>query len=501
MSDKESKNLLTRRQMILAGAAALAGATIGAKEILAKRPGVRRASSPVEPHQRCFYFNGGTSKEVLPVNKRTELSLSDSLIQLPGLYQYNEFVYDCSQEGLYRFINPGIDTSQRIVYENNIPSLLSSIAWITAHGTADESLSIENMTRRAKTSKLRLRCGYITTWAMSLLQSVGLRYGYDYRVARCLTGETPNGYDDGHVMIEVKVNGSWGLWDLDNNMIFKKDGVQLNLKELITLIPAPKAVAWKNTVNVAAQGAGLTKTSASNTWNAGASSVQTIASGDGYMEFTITETDTYRLCGLSSGDVSRSYREVNFGWYLQPRNLLGIYEFGQYKGDFGTNELDEPIRLFYDTGDRLRISIDGGVVKFWKNNVLVHTSKRVPIYPLLVDTALLTPGATLKDVFIFDPSLMANAYEMEPVADDGYSIEPFLKAGQADTTMLEESLLRTASLKRQWCNRIFQIPFIDGLDGNKYFYVPDYLTSRRSWAQSTMNGWEMSREVWESTLY
>ena len=48
----------------------------------------------------------------------------------------------------------------------------------------------------------------------------------------------------------------------------------------------------------------------------------------------------------------------------------------------------------------LRVAVVGGVVKYSKNGVVFYTSTKVPVYPLLVDTALYSVGATLNNALI-----------------------------------------------------------------------------------------------------
>ena len=47
---------------------------------------------------------------------------------------------------------------------------------------------------------------------------------------------------------------------------------------------------------------------------------------------------------------------------------------------------------FYAAGIALRSRSTAGVVSYQKNGVTIYTSGVVPAYPLLVDTALFTPG-------------------------------------------------------------------------------------------------------------
>ena len=149
-------------------------------------------------------------------------------------------------------------------------------------------------------------------------------------------------------------------------------------------------VTWTNAVGISVSGNNLTKTAADGWGNAGASSTQSIASGDGYVETTISETNKYRMVGLSNGDSHQNYDDIDFALYPAVGGTLYIYEGGVSKGTFGT----------YATGDVLRVAVEGGVVKYRKNGTLLYTSTVSPTYPLLVDTALYTNGSTISNVVI-----------------------------------------------------------------------------------------------------
>ncbi len=64
---------------------------------------------------------------------------------------------------------------------------------------------------------------------------------------------------------------------------------------------------------------------------------------------------------------------------------IALYESGSYVGAFGP----------YVAGDRFRVSLASGTVRYWRNNTLLYTSARVASYPLRVGTALFTTGATV----------------------------------------------------------------------------------------------------------
>jgi hypothetical protein len=60
------------------------------------------------------------------------------------------------------------------------------------------------------------------------------------------------------------------------------------------------------------------------------------------------------------------------------------------KGSFGA----------YAVGDRLRVAVEGGVVKYSRNGSLLYTSSQAVQYPLLVDTALYNSGTALSDIAV-----------------------------------------------------------------------------------------------------
>jgi RHS repeat-associated protein len=152
-------------------------------------------------------------------------------------------------------------------------------------------------------------------------------------------------------------------------------------------VGAAQPVAWQNAVGVSVSGGSLTKPGG-DAWNAGASSLQTIGSGDGYVEFTAAETHTYRMAGLSNGDSHQSYEDIDFAIYPAAGGGLHVYEGGFYKANLGG----------YAAGDRLKVAVEGGAVKYYRNDALLYTSGVAPTYPLRVDTSLYSTGATVQNV-------------------------------------------------------------------------------------------------------
>jgi RHS repeat-associated protein len=156
-------------------------------------------------------------------------------------------------------------------------------------------------------------------------------------------------------------------------------------------------VSWTNAVRVSVSGNSLTKTGGGpSAWNAGAASEKgSIDSGDGYMEFTASGTNKARRAGLSQGDKNQSWDDIDFCIFLDANGTVSINEGATLRGSFGS----------YASGDRFRVSVEGGVVKYRKNGVLLYTSTVVPAYPLIVDTSLFTTGATINNVVTFTSGL------------------------------------------------------------------------------------------------
>lgn len=143
---------------------------------------------------------------------------------------------------------------------------------------------------------------------------------------------------------------------------------------------------WQNAVRAIATGNDLTRDSTLGGWNAGASSIRTLA-GDGYAEFSSGEATTNKMAGLSNGDSSQSYGDIDFAINLRPNGTVWVYEAGVRIGRVGT----------YVAGDQFRVDVSGGVVTYWKNGTLLYTSTGTPTFPLVLDSAILTNGGTITD--------------------------------------------------------------------------------------------------------
>jgi len=151
----------------------------------------------------------------------------------------------------------------------------------------------------------------------------------------------------------------------------------------------PQNVVWTGTVNVTATGNSLKKTGGCDGCeDAGAVSEQQIGSGNGYMEFTVSETDLVRYIGLTNNNTGTSTGEIPFAFKLVS-GYAEVRESGVYRWD-------APVV----TGDVLRIAVQSGAVKYSKNGVVFYTSTVTPSYPLRADSALTSSSATVSSAVI-----------------------------------------------------------------------------------------------------
>src|SRR4029077_19130358 len=117
--------------------------------------------------------------------------------------------------------------------------------------------------------------------------------------------------------------------------------------------------------------------------DSGAASTRAI--DEGYIEFTASETNLDRMVGLGTGDSNQSYTDVDFGLYMGGNGVAGVYEAGVFRASFGS----------YVPGDRFRVAVESGVVKYYRNGTLGYTSGVSPTLPLRADTSIYQPNATI----------------------------------------------------------------------------------------------------------
>lgn len=93
------------------------------------------------------------------------------------------------------------------------------------------------------------------------------------------------------------------------------------------------------------------------------------------------------------------------------------------------------------------------------------------------------------------------AIAINPLADDGYSVEQFVGA-VFDVTAWHELTMRTPAQKRSEMERVLQIPGITHTDGLVYFYLPAGMESRSSYVTGLSAGYRViTQAAWLTQFY
>src|SRR5262249_3920899 len=115
-----------------------------------------------------------------------------------------------------------------------------------------------------------------------------------------------------------------------------------------------QAVIWTNAVNAISTGGALKKTAGCDGWPSTAGSQQTITSGNGYVEFTASETTKERSVGLTNSARMGPTFNIDYAITLGADGGMAIREGGLYRMD-----------MRYQTNDVFRIAIENGVIKYY----------------------------------------------------------------------------------------------------------------------------------------
>lgn len=95
--------------------------------------------------------------------------------------------------------------------------ILSALASQQVNGDRDDLVPIEELEAAlASGERIEVRCGTVSVLAQRALNRAGIRN----RLVTTQTREAYNDDDNGHTMIEVRVNGRWWVYDVDNDRAF-----------------------------------------------------------------------------------------------------------------------------------------------------------------------------------------------------------------------------------------------------------------------------------------
>jgi hypothetical protein len=160
---------------------------------------------------------------------------------------------------------------------------------------------------------------------------------------------------------------------------------------VVNAIPVQIIVpTWVDTVGVDVDGNTITKTAPNGWGNGGAASLESFT-GDGGVGFIANQTNTYRMCGLSSINTDAHWASIEYAIFLLKNGRIMVFESGVNKGSFGA----------YQIGDSFSVERIGSTIYYKKNNVIFYTSVTPTDSALLVDSAIQNTGGKISDVRLF----------------------------------------------------------------------------------------------------
>lgn len=195
------------------------------------------------------YYNG---TDVLPVDQPVgTYPVMQNLnvpFGFPGIYSIDGYNFDCRQPGLYRFKLPTRTyylnhiVAKRMDGSTDLYALMSAISWNQVYGTAHEYANdpammtndqCQALSNDGHYRKWRMRCGYVVRYLLWLLPLFGVN---SIRRVQLNTGESFNGYTDGHVAIETYTDGKWVFWDISSGLYFTDcNGCHLSMVEVMEM--------------------------------------------------------------------------------------------------------------------------------------------------------------------------------------------------------------------------------------------------------------------------
>ena len=153
---------------------------------------------------------------------------------------------------------------------------------------------------------------------------------------------------------------------------------------------ATGAFTWGATLNSTASPGGLVKTSGCDGCAAGGLSIETLTAG-GFVEFA-PAAGHHLYAGLGRPDAAPGSNDIAYGFSFWPDGGWDIREQNSYRAEG-----------IFAAGDRFRVAVENGAVKYYKNATLVYTSTVAPTVPLAFDVSLLTMDASVQNAVVKVP--------------------------------------------------------------------------------------------------
>lgn len=162
------------------------------------------------------------------------VALPDSIVVSPGRYRFKIgdrlIAISALHDGLYQVSYPGKGTRQFVVWRrrNGVETLLRNLTGLYSHGTRDDRATTELLLELVRTRPLSATCGSVVNLLVEVLRQLGV----PSRRVLTTTLETFNGYDDGHVLLEIRFGGRWHLYDPDLGVRFVSGAQSLSAYDI-----------------------------------------------------------------------------------------------------------------------------------------------------------------------------------------------------------------------------------------------------------------------------
>jgi hypothetical protein len=188
---------------------------------------------------------------------------------------------------------------------------------------------------------------------------------------------------------EIKRTAKFSIVD-DDSINFLSQRIKPYARVLVTgQRRVLKPATWKRVVNMTPVTDGMEKTGGENlVYDAALTSSEVIDSRGGYAEFTAATVNGRIVLGLGSDNPEVGYTTISHAIHLSGTSLLQIFENGTSKGTVGT----------YVVGDVIRVTVEEGVVRWYKNDNLIYTSSTTPPSPLYFRASVATVGTVVSNV-------------------------------------------------------------------------------------------------------
>ncbi len=151
-------------------------------------------------------------------------------------------------------------------------------------------------------------------------------------------------------------------------------------------------ITWASAVGVTVTGNSLTKLPpvAIAAWDTGASSSQ-VLTGDGTVQFTVGETNSFIKFGLSDVDTGPDFNSIDYGIYLQGGTNWAVFHGGSsVQTGLGS----------YVIGDVFTVRRSGTFMQYLKNGSQFKSVNVGTTGNLIVDTSINTPGGSINNAKI-----------------------------------------------------------------------------------------------------